>query len=71
MTLSLARAIHVMAIVHWIGGIAVVTTIVLPKAKRIADPEQAVAAFEVFEHPFAFQARGSPYSSPGYPAPIC
>lgn len=53
----LARAIHVLAIVHWIGGVAVVTTIVLPRAKRIADPERAVAAFDTFEHPFAFQAR--------------
>jgi uncharacterized membrane protein len=26
--LELARAIHVLALVHWIGGLAVVTTIV-------------------------------------------
>lgn len=54
---AFARAIHVLAIVHWIGGVAVVTTIVLPRARRIADIGEAVAAFEAFEHPFAFQAR--------------
>lgn len=55
--LVLARAIHVLAIVHWIGGVAAVTTIVLPRARRIAEPGEAVAAFEAFERPFAFQAR--------------
>lgn len=53
----LARAIHVLAIVHWIGGVAIVTTIVLPRARKIADPSEAAAAFDVFERPFAFQAR--------------
>jgi len=53
----LARAIHVLAIVHWIGGVSVVTTIILPRARRIADPAEAVAAFEAFERPFASQAR--------------
>jgi uncharacterized membrane protein len=55
--IALARAIHVLAIVHWIGGVAVVTTIVLPRAKRIANPSAAIAAFDAFERPFAFQAR--------------
>jgi uncharacterized membrane protein len=54
---ALARAIHVLALVHWIGGVAMVTTIVLPHARKIADAKAAIAAFEAFERRFAPQAR--------------
>ena len=33
--LTLARAVHVLALIHWIGGVAAVTTIVLPLAQRL------------------------------------
>jgi uncharacterized membrane protein len=55
--LGLARAIHVLALVHWIGGVAAVTTIVLPGARRLLNAKDAVAAFEGFEQRFASQAR--------------
>jgi uncharacterized membrane protein len=55
--LALARAIHVLAVVHWIGGVFVVTTIVLPRARALLDAQEAVAAFEDFEQRFASQAR--------------
>jgi putative copper export protein len=42
---ELARAIHVLALVHWIGGVAMVTTIVLPHARRLPEAIDAVAAF--------------------------
>ena len=57
--LALARAIHVLSLVHWIGGISVVTTIVLPNARRLPNAAAAVAAFEAFESRFARQARVS------------
>jgi uncharacterized membrane protein len=57
--LTVARAVHVLAIVHWIGGVSVVTTIVLPHARRLADATTAVEAFEAFERRFAKQARMS------------
>ena len=57
--LALARAIHVLAVVHWIGGMAAVTTIVLPHARRLPDANAAIASFETFERPFARQARVS------------
>jgi uncharacterized membrane protein len=57
--LALARAIHVLALVHWIGGVTMVTTIVLPQARRLPGPENAIAAFEAFERRFAPQARVS------------
>ena len=55
--LALARAVHVLALVHWIGGVAAVTTIVLPHARRLLDAKDAVAAFETFERRFAQQVR--------------
>lgn len=55
--LVLARAIHVLALVHWIGGLAVVTTIVLPRARGLPNALDALAAFEAFELRFASQAR--------------
>jgi uncharacterized membrane protein len=55
--LALARAIHVLALVHWIGGMAVVTTIILPRAHALLDAKEAVAAFEAFERRFASQVR--------------
>jgi uncharacterized membrane protein len=57
--IAVARAIHVLGLVHWIGGVAVVTTVVLPRARAIADARQAVEAFEAFEARFAAQARVS------------
>ena len=57
--LALARAIHILALVHWIGGVAVVTTIILPRARKLPDAKDAVAAFESFEQRFARQARVS------------
>lgn len=55
--LALARAIHVLGLIHWIGGLAVVTTIVLPRARALPDPGQAIEAFEAFERRFASQVR--------------
>lgn len=56
---AVARALHVLALVHWIGGVAMVTTIVLPRARILADAQAALTAFEAFEGPFAAQARFS------------
>jgi uncharacterized membrane protein len=57
--LAAARAIHVLAVVHWIGGMATVTTIVLPRARHLPDANAAISFFEAFERPFARQARVS------------
>ena len=56
---ALARAVHVLALVHWIGGVTMVTTIVLPGAHAVPDARAALAAFEAFEGRFAVQARFS------------
>jgi uncharacterized membrane protein len=54
---TLLRAVHVAAIVHWIGGVWFVTFVVLPAVGRFAEPARRVAFFEEVEHRFAFQAR--------------
>jgi uncharacterized membrane protein len=55
--LALARAIHILALVHWIGGVTIVTTIILPQARQMPSAKDAVAAFEAFEQRFTHQAR--------------
>ena len=52
-----ARVIHVLALVHWIGGVAIVTTIILPHARTLTNAAEAIRYFEEFERPFARQAR--------------
>ena len=54
-----ARALHVLAIVIWIGGVAMVTTIVLPAIRRRALGENQLQAFQAIERRFAWQARAA------------
>jgi uncharacterized membrane protein len=54
---TLARAIHVIAVVFWIGGVAMVTTVLLPAVRRFKSPAERVAFFEAVERRFARQAR--------------
>jgi uncharacterized membrane protein len=53
----LARALHVAAVVLWIGGVAFVTTALLPALRGLGDPAQRLALFEAVESRFARQAR--------------
>ena len=53
----LARTIHVIGVVIWIGGVAFVTTILIPSLKKITDPQNRLELFEQLEGKFAFQAR--------------
>lgn len=55
--LVLARVLHVVCVVLWIGGVAFVTLVLLPAASRHADPAQRGAAFERYEGRFSFQAK--------------
>lgn len=54
---ALARVIHVLAVVLWIGGVAMVTTVLLPAVRRFKEPAERVAFFEMVERRFANQAR--------------
>ena len=53
----LARTIHVVAIVFWIGGVAFITTVLLPTINKVVDKEQRVLLFEQLEHKFAWHAK--------------
>lgn len=55
--LALARALHVLAIVHWIGGVAMVTLVLLPGLIQSVPAAERLALFERIEGRFAFQAR--------------
>jgi len=55
--LTVARVLHVLAIVLWIGGVGFATTALLPAVRRIPDPAQRLAVFEAVERRFAPQAR--------------
>jgi uncharacterized membrane protein len=55
----IARALHIFGVVLWIGGVAFVTTVLLPAVRRMKDPEERVAFFEAVEGRFAWQARGT------------
>jgi uncharacterized membrane protein len=55
--ISLARALHVLAVVLWIGGVGFVTTVVLPAIRRIRAAQERLPFFDAFERRFATQAR--------------
>jgi uncharacterized membrane protein len=54
--LGIARALHVIAVVLWIGGVAMVTIVLLPAVRRL-DRADAMMTFEHLEHRFAAQSR--------------
>lgn len=51
------RALHVAAIVFWIGGVAFVTLILLPAVRQLKDPGERLAFFDAIERRFAWLAR--------------
>jgi len=55
--LAFARALHVLAVVFWIGGVAMVTTVLLPATRRLKTSRERVDFFSAIEHGFAFQSR--------------
>jgi uncharacterized membrane protein len=53
----LARVLHVLGVVVWIGGVAFVTTVLLPALRSLDRAEERLALFERLEGRFALQAR--------------
>lgn len=54
--MTLARAVHVLSVIHWIGGVAFVTLVVLPLA-RVASSGRRLALFAAVEHRFSAQVK--------------
>jgi uncharacterized membrane protein len=57
--LAIARALHVLAVVLWIGGVGFVTTVLLPAVRRLKTPAERVVFFDAIERRFAWQARAT------------
>ncbi len=52
-----ARALHVIGVVFWIGGVAFVTTVLIPSLKKSVDSGSRLETFERLENRFSFQAK--------------
>jgi uncharacterized membrane protein len=55
--IALARVLHVLAVVIWIGGICMATTVALPAARRGDLGADPLRAFKAIERRFVWQAR--------------
>ncbi len=54
---TLARVLHVLAVILWIGGVAMVTTVLIPAIKKLKNKEEQIKTFEQIEGRFALQAK--------------
>ena len=54
---TLARVLHVLAVLLWIGGVAFVTLIIMPAIAATNRGPERLAAFHKIEGPFSRQAR--------------
>jgi uncharacterized membrane protein len=53
----ISRVIHVLGVVIWIGGVAMVTTVLIPAIKKMQTAEEQIMFFEKIESRFALQAK--------------
>jgi uncharacterized membrane protein len=56
---AIARALHVLAVIHWIGGLSFVTLVILPLVRAGRTGEEAQLLFERVERHFSAQVRVS------------
>ncbi len=56
---ALARVLHILGLIVWIGGVSMVTSVVLPAVRRGDLGGDRLAAFHAFERRFAWQARAA------------
>lgn len=54
---AIARALHVLAVVIWIGGVTMATTVILPAVRRGDLGSDRFKAFQAIERRFVWQAR--------------
>jgi uncharacterized membrane protein len=54
---AIARALHVVSVVLWIGGVGFVTTVLLPAVRSLSAPEERTILFHQIERRFAAQSR--------------
>jgi CRP/FNR family transcriptional regulator len=51
--IAIARALHMLAVVLWIGGVGFVTTVLIPAVRRLRAPAEQLAFFDAVERRFA------------------
>ena len=54
--LAVAIVVHVLAIVLWVGGVGMVTTVVIPIVRRLPADANTVGMFEAMQKRFAWKA---------------
>lgn len=54
---TLARVVHLVAVLLWIGGVAFVTMVIMPAIRKNETAERRLIAFHAIEDGFAWQAR--------------
>jgi uncharacterized membrane protein len=54
---SLAKALHMLGVTLWIGGVAFVTFILIPAIQKMDSIKDQYSFFEKIEHRFAWQSR--------------
>lgn len=54
---TIARVIHVIAVIIWIGGVSMVTTVLIPAIKKMKSKEEQIKTFETMEGKFVLQAK--------------
>lgn len=54
---TLARIIHIIAIVIWIGGVAMVTMVIIPAVRKMSSKEDKINSFEKIEGRFSLIAK--------------
>ena len=57
MDFTLARVLHIIAVLIWIGGVSMVTTVIIPTIKNLKSKEDQIKTFEQIEGRFAVQAK--------------
>jgi uncharacterized membrane protein len=55
--LVIARVVHVVAVLMWIGGVAFVTTVAMPAIRQKYDAQARLSAFHALESGFSWQAK--------------
>ena len=45
----IARTLHILGVVLWIGGVGFVTTVLLPSVRRMKSPEEGASGFHLAE----------------------
>ncbi len=53
----IARVLHVLAVVIWIGGVAMVTMVVIPAVRKFSKKEEQIDTFEQIEGRFSLIAK--------------